>query len=176
MDREDFLKEYEVEIPFRPSVRARWRLAKRAYGDQDSYGWLMFGYYMLACFVMQLTVHVPLEIPWWVSYGGWFAVFLGMALIGGGQRLANQSAAKAGQPGKLSRDGIYNFSRHPIYMGFVLIPWGLGLAQDLFWFLMMSVPLVFLYQLHVIPREEKKLLAKWGDDYRAYMDEVPRWL
>ncbi len=176
MKREDFFKDLDAEITFRPSLRARYRIAKRAYGQQDSYGWWVFVYYMLACFSMQITVHVHMPVPWWVSYMGWLSVFIGLSLISGAQRLANQSAERSGNPGKLSRTGIYHFSRHPMYMGFVLIPFGLGLAQDLFWFLTMSLPMVFLFQLHVIPREEKRLLAKWGKIYQKYTTEVPRWL
>lgn len=177
MEREDLLKDYDIEFSFKlPNLKARYRLAKIAYGNQDSYGWLMFGYYMFACFIMEITFHVSMNVPWWVSYTGWLAVFIGLSLVSGAQRLANQSAARRGKPGKLCRRGIYHFSRHPMYIGFVLIPFGLGLAQDLFWFLMMSVPLVFLYQLHVIPREEKRLLTQWGDSYREYMKDVPRWL
>lgn len=176
MEREELLQDYDVELNFRPSLRARYRLAKRAYGNQDSYGWWVFVYYLFTCFLMEIIFHVHMPVPWWVSYVGWLSVFIGLSLISGGQRLANQSAERAGNPGKLSRVGIYHFSRHPMYVGFVLIPFGLGLAQDLFWFLMMSVPLVALYQLHVIPREEKRLLAKWGDEYLKYKAEVPRWL
>ncbi len=176
MEREDILSNFDAEITFRPSLKARYRLAKRAYGQQDSYGWWVFVYYMFTCFIMELTFHAHMPVQYWVSYFGWFCVFMGLCLVSGAQRLANQTAARSGNPGKLSRSGIYHFSRHPMYMGFVLIPFGLGLAQDLFWFLVMSVPLVLLYQLHVIPREEKRLLAKWGDQYCTYMDEVPRWL
>lgn len=28
----------------------------------------------------------------------------------------------------------------------------------------------------VVLYEEKKLLERWGDEYRAYLNEVPRWI
>ncbi len=176
MTHEDILRDLDYEITFRASIRARYRLAKRLYGGQDGYGWRIFVYYLLACFVMQLTVHVHMPVPYWVSYAGWFAVLVGLMLISAGQRLSDQSQALKGRPGVLKKEGIYHYSRHPMYLGFVLVPFGLGLAQDLFWFLMMSVPMAFLFQFHVIPNEEVRLIKKWGAEYKAYMKKVPRWL
>jgi len=111
-----------------------------------------------------------------VSYAGWFAVLIGLMLISAAQRLSDQSQALRGRPGLLNKSGIYQYSRHPMYLGFILVPFGLGLAQDLFWFLMMSLPMTALFQLHVIPNEEKRLIKRWGEGYLQYMKDVPRWL
>jgi protein-S-isoprenylcysteine O-methyltransferase Ste14 len=72
--------------------------------------------------------------------------------------------------------GIYAFTRNPMYLGMALIYLGLAIA-----FLSLSalvlLPLVLVaVQTQVIAREERYLEAKFGDEYRAYKARVRRWL
>jgi protein-S-isoprenylcysteine O-methyltransferase Ste14 len=41
---------------------------------------------------------------------------------------------------------------------------------------LLAAPLVFLLQKLSIEPEERHLLGKFGDDYRAYMARTRRWL
>lgn len=72
--------------------------------------------------------------------------------------------------------GPYAIVRNPLYIGNILIAMGLSLLSELAW----SIPFVFLYFFtlyHLVAiYEEKKLLERWGDEYRVYMNEVPRWI
>jgi protein-S-isoprenylcysteine O-methyltransferase Ste14 len=77
---------------------------------------------------------------------------------------------------RLVRTGPYAIIRNPLYVGNIAVAVGLTALSELVWF----SPFVFfyfftLYHLVVI-YEEKKLLARWGDEYRAYLNEVPRWM
>jgi protein-S-isoprenylcysteine O-methyltransferase Ste14 len=77
---------------------------------------------------------------------------------------------------RLVRTGPYAIIRNPLYVGNIAVAVGLTVLSELVWF----SPFVFfyfftLYHLVVI-YEEKKLLARWGDEYRAYLNEVPRWM
>ncbi|OGO08026.1 MAG: hypothetical protein A2Y92_00715, partial [Chloroflexi bacterium RBG_13_57_8] len=73
------------------------------------------------------------------------------------------------------RDGIFQFLRHPVYFSEMLFYLGLllfsiSLAGLAVWILIVAF-------LHFISRyEEKLLLARFGDDYRRYMNEVPMYL
>ena len=78
------------------------------------------------------------------------------------------------KPPYLLRDGPYARSRHPLYVGeqAVLLGWAVLLG---------SVPVVLLLVVAVLgqhalaPWEERRLEAQFGDAYRDYRAEVPRW-
>ncbi len=73
------------------------------------------------------------------------------------------------------RNGVFAVVRHPMYLSEILLYLGL---------LLMSLSLIAgamwlatIGFLHYIARtEEKLLLARFGDEYRGYMREVPMWL
>jgi len=77
---------------------------------------------------------------------------------------------------KLVKTGPYAIVRNPLYIGNISIAMGLSVLSELAWFL----PFVFLYFFilyhSVALYEEKKLLGRWGDEYRAYLKDVPRWI
>lgn len=75
----------------------------------------------------------------------------------------------------LVRKGWYRFSRNPIYLGFHIGLFGVGLAVGTFWVIPAAVLLFLFLRLYVIAREEAYLLRRFGDDYRIFQTQVPRW-
>ncbi len=77
---------------------------------------------------------------------------------------------------KLVKTGPYAIVRNPLYIANIIIAVGLSVLSELAWF----IPFVFLYFFilyhFVVLYEEKKLSERWGDEYRAYVNEVPRWI
>jgi protein-S-isoprenylcysteine O-methyltransferase Ste14 len=75
----------------------------------------------------------------------------------------------------LATTGPYSFVRNPMYFGNILICLGLVVTSELLWF----VPITFFYlsviYSLVIRYEETHLAEKYGEPYRKYMSEVPRW-
>lgn len=76
---------------------------------------------------------------------------------------------------RLATGGPFRLSRHPIYAGNLLAELGLGLALG-------SWPLVAFTLLVSLPinnwrasREEHLLLEHFGEEYRAYQNQVGRW-
>jgi protein-S-isoprenylcysteine O-methyltransferase Ste14 len=70
--------------------------------------------------------------------------------------------------------GIYQYVRHPMYLGFLL--WACGQAMLLpNWIVGASGLLawIFLFATRV-PREEGMMLQEFGDQYRAYMARTAR--
>jgi len=73
------------------------------------------------------------------------------------------------------RKGVFGIIRHPMYLSEILFYLGLllfslSLAAACVW----AVAIGFL---HFIARyEERQLLARFGKEYREYMQEVPMWL
>ena len=77
---------------------------------------------------------------------------------------------------KLVTDGIYRFSRNPMYLGFLLllVAWSLYLQP----FLVLLAPPAFVLYMNrfQIRIEEQALVARFGDVYVDYRQRVRRWL
>lgn len=73
-------------------------------------------------------------------------------------------------------DGVYAFSRNPIYLGMTLIYLGVSFLFNSFWFLPPLALVLFVVHNGVILREEKYLTRKFGDEYLNYKSRVRRWI
>lgn len=72
--------------------------------------------------------------------------------------------------------GPYRFTRNPMYISLALDYVGLTLAVGYAWPLA-GLPLALLaVDRWVIPREERYLEEKFGDEYRRYRAAVRRWI
>ena len=76
----------------------------------------------------------------------------------------------------LVTDGPYFYSRNPIYVAYVALVFGLGLVLGS-WTVTLLAPLVgvALHYLSVMP-EERHLQQQFGEKYKQYVSETPRWL
>ena len=73
-------------------------------------------------------------------------------------------------------DGIYGFSRNPIYLAFTLFYAGIALLFNSLWTLALLVPVLLVIHYGVILREEAYLERKFGIEYLNYKERVRRWL
>jgi len=81
-----------------------------------------------------------------------------------------------GAPSGLVRGGPFRRTRNPVYLGLLASYVGVALMYDLPWALAtLPVPL-WILQRAIIPWEEAALQLRFGRDYLAYRDTVPRWL
>ena len=71
--------------------------------------------------------------------------------------------------------GVYRFSRHPIYLGLLLIYLSVGIASASWVFLLLTAFSAILIGLSVAD-EEHYCLEKYGETYRKYMNRTPRWI
>lgn len=77
-------------------------------------------------------------------------------------------------PGPLVTDGVYRWTRHPIYVAFDLLFVGTFLVLSRPIFLVLA--LVLLAFLHSYMRREERFLSHlYGDSYRDYCDRVGRY-
>lgn len=76
----------------------------------------------------------------------------------------------------LVTEGIYRFTRNPMYLGFlfVIVAWAVFLSSP--WTLLgPCVYVLYLTRFQIIP-EERVLSALFGAEYTAYQSRVRRWL
>ena len=120
--------------------------------------------------------------PFWEStIPGWVGLFLcitanigfAITLTSFGDSLRVGIDVKS--PGKLVTDGMFKFSRNPIYACFLLFFTGLFLVHRNI-VITISVCLFAMAIHRQIIREEKFLLDRYGDEYAAYCKKVRRYL
>ena len=74
------------------------------------------------------------------------------------------------------RTGVYRHSRNPMYVGLLLalLGWAIYLANPLS---LIGLPAFVLYMNRFqIQPEERALKEGFGDEYRAYLNDVRRWI
>lgn len=87
----------------------------------------------------------------------------------------NQVFSETGGTSRVIRQGVFARTRHPIYFGTLLFYISLilmtcSLGAAVLWII------IFVFYDFIARYEERLLLQKFGDEYRQYMAEVPRWL
>jgi protein-S-isoprenylcysteine O-methyltransferase Ste14 len=76
----------------------------------------------------------------------------------------------------LQKDGIYNFTRNPMYVGLAFVYLGLTVFIGNWWNLIVFPLLLIIVQEYIIRREENYLEKRFGQEYLEYKSKVRRWL
>ena len=82
---------------------------------------------------------------------------------------------KPDQATTLVTDGMFKITRNPMYLGMLLLLFGLSVFKGLivgFIFLPLFVLYITIFQ--IIP-EEEAMLNLFGEDYKSYSNKVRRW-
>jgi len=90
---------------------------------------------------------------------------------------------QAGQPSepkqpttKIVKSGFYKYSRNPSYLGISLCFFGLSVALNMPWWLLLLLPTILITQIILIQPEEKYLEKTFGREFLSYKAAVRRWL
>lgn len=132
--------------------------------------------------VLDRVLPLPFAVPQigglrWLVAG--LLILIGVALFAAGVR--NFSKADTPLPTNrparvLVTTGIHRWTRNPVYLGFLLIYVGIGIATQSAWVLLLALPLALVIHYGVVRREEAYLERRFGDTYRDYKRRVRRWL
>lgn len=79
-------------------------------------------------------------------------------------------------PTVLVIDGMYQYSRNPMYLGFVLVVFGIWMLVSSLSTLFVAISFFILMDRYYIPFEERVLQKKFGTSYMAYKKRVRRWI
>jgi protein-S-isoprenylcysteine O-methyltransferase Ste14 len=73
-------------------------------------------------------------------------------------------------------NGIYRYTRNPMYLGMAIVYAGLAVCADSVIALVALVAVIVIIRYQVIGREERYMEAKFGEEYRMFKRQVRRWL
>ena len=73
-------------------------------------------------------------------------------------------------------DGVYRFTRNPMYVSMVVIYVGIALLIRAPWALVLLPVVMIAVDRLVIAKEESYLRGKFGDIYVNYCSRVRRWI
>jgi len=76
---------------------------------------------------------------------------------------------------KLVTTGIYSYVRHPQYLGFLLLTFGIDFLWPTFSTLILWPILALLYY-RLAQEEEKTLEEKFREEYKEYKNKVPMFI
>ena len=103
---------------------------------------------------------------------GYVLVFFGIGIFFQGWRQVH----RARQTNALVTDGLYRLVRHPQYTGLFIALFGEGVVHWPTLFSVALFPVIVLAYYMLAKKEEKQVLAEFGDAYRAYQQRVPMFI
>lgn len=113
-----------------------------------------------------------------LRYGGWIIFVVGLVLIFLPMFVfRSKGKVKKGndwtETSVLVDTGIYSVVRHPLYLGWLLMYIAIILWSQ-HW-LIVLIGITGMVSLYLISRQEdQRLIEKFGDDYKRYIQNVPR--
>ncbi|MHA1990878.1 MAG: methyltransferase family protein [Candidatus Hodarchaeales archaeon] len=132
-----------------------------------------------------LKIFYPIEIPIPAPYNYFGAIFIiiGFILLVWANYIllyVNKIGLKDREPfhvpSSLALTGPYKFTRNPIYLGAILMAFGVFILVQSITVLIITVLLFFLFRFSFIKWEEKKLEEEFGQDYLNFKQKVRRWI
>ncbi|NPD87399.1 MAG: isoprenylcysteine carboxylmethyltransferase family protein [Asgard group archaeon] len=74
---------------------------------------------------------------------------------------------------RFEEKGIYTIIRHPMYLGLMILFIGMMFISDLRWSSILAFPSIIIMYYYMI-KEESIFIERFGEDFKEYMDRVPR--
>ena len=127
-----------------------------------------------------LVLRVPTGLPAAVRFGLAKACVLAALVLIGGALTGFRRAGTPAEPWQASTaivtDGVYGYTRNPMYLAMTLFYGAIAVAADSLITLLFLFPLLVVMHYGVVLREERYLERKFGDAYRHYKFAVRRWI
>jgi protein-S-isoprenylcysteine O-methyltransferase Ste14 len=104
----------------------------------------------------------------WLAAPTWPLLGLGAAVAALGEAVRIWAAGHLEKSREVTSSGPYRFSRHPLYLGSVLIGTGVAIASASLWVAVIAAAYLGSTITAAIRAEEAHLREKFGDAYDAY--------
>ena len=113
------------------------------------------------------------HITGWIFIG----VFLMINVMAVGKFIASKNTVMTIRPASsLQTNGVYAFTRNPMYLALAGLYCGLGIFFGNTWTFILFPLLIVTMQSYVIRREELYLHDAFGEEYNEYKKKVRRWI
>jgi len=137
-------------------------------------------------FLMSIAIQfiVPFSLPQGILRQALIPAGIVLIIIGIGLViLARREFAYSRQPtdpgyptSKVVKTGVFSISRNPLYLGSVILFFGIALTMNILWILVALLASIIVCHYVLIIPEEKYLAGKFGEEYKEYTTTVQRWL
>ena len=139
---------------------------------------LLFLLTLIIALIFKLIFPI-LSIPKPIQLIGFILIAIGLVILFIAIRQLNSHRTSIHPDGvttKIVTNGIFRYSRNPIYVSFTLLYLGIILFMSALIGLFFLIPLLLITQEGIIKREEKYLTEKFKENYIKYKSSVRRWI
>ena len=139
--------------------------------------------YLLAAIAVTVAMHlvipvaVPIPVAW--RFIGFLPIAIGILLNIAADRQFKQlgtTVKSLQRSSALATDGVFQWSRNPMYLGMVLIVAGVALLEGTAVAWLAVAALAIILDQAFIRREERMLEETFGAEFEAYTRRTRRWL
>jgi len=116
------------------------------------------------------SIFLPLELGTIWFYPGLAIFLIGLGVLT--TATINFATAPADKP---VTQGMYSFSRHPLYLSMFIIYLGTSIATASWVFFLLGIANIFWMRTEALV-EERYCLERYSNTYREYMNGTPRWI
>jgi protein-S-isoprenylcysteine O-methyltransferase Ste14 len=133
---------------------------------------------ILLWYLLVIVLVAVSERPWTHHWSGEVARVLGLVLVAAGAlgRIWCSAFIAGYKDEQLVTWGPYSLCRNPLYAWSMLAGIGIGLASSSVTLLAATVLVLAVLHLRAIRDEERALLERYGEAFRRYCVQVPRFL
>jgi protein-S-isoprenylcysteine O-methyltransferase Ste14 len=133
---------------------------------------------ILLWYLLVIVLVAVSERPWTHHWSGEVARVLGLVLVAAGAlgRIWCSAFIAGYKDEQLVTGGPYSLCRNPLYAWSMLAGIGIGLASGSVTLLAATVVVLAVLHLRAIRDEERALLERYGEAFRRYCAQVPRFL
>lgn len=143
--------------------------------ERSLYVWIASLLFLAVCWLWQPLPGVLWAIDGPVRWVMWFMVATGVSMTAraasaiGVWELAGVRVPSADHRVEFKATGLFGFVRHPIYLAWILIVFGM---QDMTYSRLLFAVISTAYLIAAIPWEEASLVEAFGEKYRGYQRQV----
>jgi protein-S-isoprenylcysteine O-methyltransferase Ste14 len=132
-------------------------------------GFVLAGYFVLICI---FKWHIPSPFFLW----GFVWIFLGWSIrLWASCSISPHSNSSTIEAPKLAYQGLYSYVRHPLYLGNILIGFGIYWTAFSHWEFYPIVVLFIFHHILLILSENNYLARSLGKTYADYKKQTPFW-
>ncbi|MDY0019710.1 MAG: isoprenylcysteine carboxylmethyltransferase family protein [Anaerolineae bacterium] len=139
--------------------------------------WLLIVLFLMLILHFALPLRTLVALPW--SLSGLLPLALGIAInliADGAFHQAHTTVKPFRESSALITEGVFAFTRNPMYLGFIAVLTGAALLLGTITPWLVILPFAVLMDRGYIAVEEQMLADKFGPAWDAYRSRVRRWL